>query len=285
MLAKVSENIKDTIGCVHEIISFDNRGAELGICEIYNKGAELALYDILCYMHEDISFKDANWGGKVVSAFKENTNLGILGVVGGSYKTLIPSGWGVDAKQTNFSNYLQSYKRSNKSTTHFYNNPTNQKLGKVVCVDGLWLCTKREIALTCRFDQELLEGFHCYDIDFCLNVGQKFDVCVIFDVLIEHFSEGSYDDKWLSDTLKLHEKWKFLLPKYIIEFPLAYTANLEKIAFKRLILHFFKEGKSLKEAFSLLKQYKKENFMSVGLYLKLQYYVWKYYMKEIRKSI
>lgn len=37
-LAKVSEDIKNTIGVEFEIIGFDNANAEKGICEVYNIG-------------------------------------------------------------------------------------------------------------------------------------------------------------------------------------------------------------------------------------------------------
>jgi hypothetical protein len=36
---KLSQNIEDTIGTVYEIIIYNNRENNIGICEIYNKCA------------------------------------------------------------------------------------------------------------------------------------------------------------------------------------------------------------------------------------------------------
>ena len=38
-------------------------------------------------------------------------------------------------------------------------------------------------------------------------------VCCSNQMLIEHFSQGNFSDaSWFSTTLRLHEKWKHLLP-------------------------------------------------------------------------
>ena len=36
---------------------------------------------------------------------------------------------------------------------------------------------------------------------------------VVTNILIEHFSEGSFDENWINDTLKLYDKWKNHLPQ------------------------------------------------------------------------
>ena len=92
-LGQVSENIRNTVGVVHEIIAIDNRTAGRGICEVYNEGARRARFDILCFMHEDIEMRTAGWGAKVLDIFNQNPQLGLLGIAGGGYKSLAPSSW------------------------------------------------------------------------------------------------------------------------------------------------------------------------------------------------
>lgn len=286
LLESVRRNISDTIGVDFEVISFDNSNGAMSLCEIYNQGAEKANYKIVCYMHEDIEFKTTNWGQIVLQLFNANEKLGIVGVAGSSYKPLTPSSWGSDSSKglTTFSNYSQSNKKSNQNIEYFINNPGVGQLAKVVCVDGLWFCTKKAIALEKRFDEDVLKGFHCYDIDYCLNVGQDYDVCVTFDVFINHFSEGSYDENWLADTLKIHEKWKTILPKSLTHIGMDYQRNLEKMAFKKYILAMFKYNVLLKDVLKKIGEYKNANFMNYQLYLKLKFYALTYYVKSFRKS-
>ncbi len=47
------------------------------------------------------------------------------------------------------------------------------------------------------FDEELLTGFHCYDLDFTLQIAAdrcyKNYVCCSSEVLIEHSSQGNFN--------------------------------------------------------------------------------------------
>ncbi|TKC03262.1 glycosyltransferase [Pedobacter cryotolerans] len=278
MLANVSLNIDETIGVPYEIIAYNNSTGNKGICEVYNNGANKAKFEILCFMHEDIAYRTSNWGKLLVDTFKKNTSIGVLGVVGSSYKSLAPSGWGADSNHgtTTFSNYIQCYKKSDKEKELIYNNPKGTSPAEVVVLDGLWLSTTRTIALARPFDEKLLEGFHCYDIDFCLNVGREYGVFVTYDILIEHFSEGSYDAKWLEDTLKIQNKWENILPKFVDNITNDEQYKIEKRAFKRFIVSLVESKKTYLEILSYLKKFKNSKVMSNALKYKLWYYVLKY---------
>jgi hypothetical protein len=63
-----------------------------------------------------------------------------------------------------------------------------------------------------QFDEKSLTGFHGYDIDYSLQVVSSFEVCVVFDVLLHHYSEGSFDKVWLENMIQLSKKWKEKLP-------------------------------------------------------------------------
>ena len=167
-LADVKQNIAATIGAEHEIISFDNADGKRGLCEIYNEGAKRAKYELLCYMHEDISIKTKDWGTIVSDIFNEDHKIGLIGVAGSSYKTRVPSGWFCSAgeKKVNYINILQRYKFSEEQTKHISENVKNEKYSGVVVVDGVWFCTKKEIVEAHHFDEETFNKFHCYDLIF-----------------------------------------------------------------------------------------------------------------------
>lgn len=212
-LADVSENIKNTIGIDFEIISFENANAEKGICELYNRGIAEAKYDILCFMHEDIKILTENWGRVITDIFNTNKKIGLLGIAGSLYKAMSPSSWFSWLAHYNRFHMIQRYKFSDTETKIIYQNPDKVKLAKVNGVDGVWFCTHKRVTNEIKFDEDLLKGFHGYDVDFSLSVGERWDIGVTFDVLIEHFSEGNYDNKWIESTLLVHEKWKKSLPK------------------------------------------------------------------------
>jgi hypothetical protein len=211
-LDQVSENIAQTIGLPFEIISFSNPSGQMGICEVYNKSIDKAKYDLLCFMHEDILIKTMDWGKIVQSKFNSDEQLGLIGIAGGTYKALCPSSWFSFVNTANRFNLIQRYKYSVAEPELLYNNPNDEKLSTVSAIDGVWFCTRKKIAEEIRFDENILKGFHGYDVDFSLSVGQKWNVAVTFEVLIEHFSEGFYDANWLAYTLMLHKKWHHILP-------------------------------------------------------------------------
>jgi hypothetical protein len=287
-LDRIKENIEVTIGVPFEIIAYDNSDGKKGICEIYNWGANKAKYDILCFSHEDIEFKTINWGKIVNETFKENPNLGIVGVVGSAYKSYAPSGWGIASPELDltFSNYIQSYKRIKRAKEEYFINPNNSKLGYVVCVDGMWFCTTKKVYQQYGFDEVNFKGFHCYEIDYCLSVKQTHDVAVTFEVLLEHFSEGSYNKQWVESTMRLHEKWQNVLPLSTAEISPEKQIMLEKRAFKHLIRLLLALGYNYNYIYTLLKTFlNKKGSPLKKIFIKMNYYLIKYYFKKREKHL
>ncbi len=281
LLNDVIVNIKNTIGVEHEIITFENSEGLKGICELYNIGAKRAKYDILCYMHEDISIKTQDWGLEVISVFKQS-DVGVLGVVGSSYKSEVPSGWFAEGGEVKLisCNYIQSFKRKERKSVHHYLKPDDGELSTVVCVDGMWFCTPKSLALENPFDEQLLRGFHGYDIDYCLQINLKYRVVVSFNILMEHFSEGGYNQSWLDDTLKLQEKWGFSLPRSTKDIPESDQLFIKKRAYKELLERFVGMRWSLGQIISFLYQFKKAGKLDTGDFCKLVFYASKYTLKK-----
>ncbi|WP_215232909.1 glycosyltransferase [Dyadobacter linearis] len=232
-LEMVSKNIAATIGVPHEIIGIDNRESGKGICAVYNEGTRLAKFPVLCFMHEDMEMKTANWGAKVLELFGQNEKLGLIGIAGGGYKSLAPSSWYNYYLQENggfYCNLIQGYKHSGKPDMHDYRNPKSESFSKVACVDGCWFCTKKEIALKYPFDSKLLTKFHGYDLDFSIAISREYEAIVTFNILLKHFSEGNFNKSWMDEILKVHRKWSKVLPVNVDAIPEQHLKRIERDA-------------------------------------------------------
>ena len=284
LLNEVSKNIEETIGVPYEIIATDNSSAEQGICAVYNKGILQAQYDTLCFMHEDILIKTGNWGKLIVASFQNDQQLGLIGIAGSSYKPLSPSSWGGVGINTTYTNLIQSFKHKKRAPKLVYRNPNNENISRVACVDGVWLCTNKTVTRDFKFDEVTFKGFHGYDIDFSLAVGQKYKVAVSFEVLIDHFSEGRYDKTWMDENLKLHNKWHSYLPMNVEKLTPKQIMYIEKNTFKNFIDQLIRFKYPMFTAYRIL--WKNRGFFELNpkLFFKLKYYVLKKYItgpKEI----
>lgn len=277
-LSNVKTNIQQTIGVPYELIAIDNRAGR-GLCEVYNEGTKKARFPILCFAHEDIRLITENWGGIVASIFQQNTRLGLLGVAGSTYKSYAPASWGL-LEQARSVNIIQHYKFVKQSVYNHYENHQNSTLAKAVCIDGVWMCTKKEIAQEIGFDQRLFTSFHCYDLDFSLGVFQRYDVAVTFDVLMEHYSEGRSDKNWVTELLKLHRKWKTRLPITLEPFSEQLLKKTEEKAIEKAVSLMLEYGFSLAEIVRVINGNSKNPHVSADELRRMKFSAVKEYIKR-----
>ncbi len=204
---KLKVNIKETIGVEYELIVIDNSNNQYSIFEAYNEGIARAKYDLYCFMHEDIWYHSQAWGDKVIKHLSDK-ETGLIGLAGSFYLSQIPSPW-FKAKPF-IKNLIQSY---NKEPDKPPRRHTVEKDYQVLCLDGFWLCSRKDVFEKVSFDSKLFNGFHCYDLDICLQVHQaEFKSYVVSDIIIEHFSTGSMNKQWIDETIKLFDKWESIMP-------------------------------------------------------------------------
>ncbi|PWN68330.1 hypothetical protein C1631_016660 [Chryseobacterium phosphatilyticum] len=268
----LEKNIEETIGVPYEIIKIDNPGL-MGICEAYNKGAGKANFDYLLFIHEDILFKNEDWGNKLINHLSQK-NTGIIGLAGSSYVPSAPSSWTV-AEKYNFVNILQGNK---EDTQYFPIQTTKENRNKVFAVDGVFLGIKKENFNQFKFNEELLKGFHGYDLDFSLRVSKKHQNYVVDDILIQHFSGGKLDKNWLDANIKVRESIGSDFQKEI-------DPETEKKIFLGFLYNFFEYYPvSQKNIFLTLKFYpKKLNFNDHREIIK-KYYNYIRYARSINKK-
>lgn len=210
-LKNVQENIRDSIGIPFEILHFDNRVENYGICKVYNDLAAKAKFPYLCFLHEDVILKTENWGKKIIETFSGDSEIGLIGIAGSKYKSAYFSGWYSRIKELDCANYFHQYPSGSE---HVFLSPTGTKNSEeVVCIDGVMICCKKEVWKQVLFDDNLLRGFHFYDIDFSLRVAQQFKVMVTFDIDLIHITTGGdYSNNWVETAILFHKKKKDKLP-------------------------------------------------------------------------
>lgn len=268
----LEKNIAETIGVSYEIIKIDNPGL-MGICEAYNKGAEKAGFDYLLFIHEDILFKNEDWGNTLINHLNQK-NTGIIGLAGSSYVPSAPSSWTVTEKY-NSVNILQGNK---ENTLYFPIQTTKENRNKVFAVDGVFIGIKKEIFNQFKFNENLLKGFHGYDLDFSLRVSKKNQNYVVNDILIQHFSGGNLDKNWLDANIKVRESIGSDFQKEI-------DTEAEKKIFIGFLHNFFKYYPvNKKNIFLTLKFYPRKLNFNEHLEIAKKYYAYIRYAGSINKK-
>ena len=267
-LSAVTKNIEATVGVPYEILATANGDGKQGICAVYNAAGAKAKYDVLCFMHEDVILHTQDWGKRVVEIMKD-PEIGLLGIAGSEYKSLTPGPWacpGVD-RSRHKANILQRFKFIDRETVHEYHNSDNESLSNVVAVDGVWMVTRKSVFEEFQFDEASFKRFHGYDVDYSLQVGTKYKVCVTYDVLLEHFSEGNYSDEWLEAMFILHQKHKARLPLSTKLLPKKEALRGEKAAAKELLKQVTALNYSAGDKLKLLWDYDLKRALGTKLYL------------------
>jgi hypothetical protein len=210
---RLRANIEKTIGTniPFEFLAYDNRNTGKGICQVYNECAAKARYEYLCFVHEDVEFTTEGWGHVIGNKLAEES-CGVVGFAGSAMKAKILTGWNSTKKYGVRRNFIQG----RNDGRMFKDNPYGQSFSQVVTLDGMCLFTARKVWDMIRFDDSMLKGFHCYDLDFTIGAAVRgFKNWVCNEVKMKHFSGGNIDGRWYSDSLVLHEKWKAALPLYV----------------------------------------------------------------------
>ncbi|HBT93781.1 MAG TPA: hypothetical protein DEB23_05930 [Chitinophagaceae bacterium] len=210
LLAKFKLNVAATIGITYELLAYDNRLVCKGIAEVYNQIASEAAYDILCFVHEDVIIHTNGWG-EGIKKLLSNNGIGLVGISGAVYKSKYPGTWSTCHSSLYRTHSIQHFKKSVQPVVTNVN-PGNASHAVVAVIDGVFMATRKDVFHQYSFDSNLLKGFHGYDIDYSMKVGQNYELVVTYGLLIEHLSEGILNEMWLHDSLLVHEKWKNKLP-------------------------------------------------------------------------
>ena len=215
-IQKLRNNIEQTIGVPHKLFVIDNSQNRYSIFEAYNLGLRNNQNEICCFVHDDVIFNSSGWGKVIINTFKREEKLGLLGIVGSSIKTSMPSGYFNCPTKYKHYNIIQGYKYSNHTNKN-QENLKSVKIGfnrneiePVAIIDGVFFALKNNGKLC--FDSNL-KGFHGYDFNISMECHKyELKVSVINTIDLTHLSEGILNANWYLNTHLLHRKYKKLLP-------------------------------------------------------------------------
>ena len=209
LLIQLKGNIATTIGVLYEVIAIDNRQNSKGICEIYNEGLKMASFDIVCFCHEDILFETSDWGKILSGLIKSNKEIGLVGIAGAVYKSKYPGSWAAVPYKYYRVNMTQQ-KKDGSRTDHVLHDEGD--FSEVAVIDGCFIAGKKELFEQYPWNEQLLKGFHLYDLDMSIRVGQQYKIVVSNRIKLTHLSEGEFDTAWLTDAQKFHQHYQYMLP-------------------------------------------------------------------------
>lgn len=250
-LDRLRHNIEDTIGhdCDHELLYHDNSSTSTPLAKVYNDLAAKASGENLLFIHEDAGFLTRNWGKEVEKMLSE-PDCGVIGFAGTSVMVNAPGGWGVGPKWW----YLNLEERGVKYRAGDWH---GRDYVPVAVLDGFAFFVGKRVWKEAPFDESMLTGFHCYDLDFCLGVGKKYTNYVCGSIETYHDSKGNFGREWAEATGRLYlHKWSHFLPvvaKGEVLSPADVEKYTEKVYFR--YLRFLKKTGLPKEEW--LKRYKR----------------------------
>lgn len=255
LFRQFEQNVQETIGVPFEMVPIDNSNKQYNICSAYNKGKAACKYDIICFVHEDILFETKNWGKVLVKIF-EDPDVGLAGIFGACYLGLFPEPVAdLDECQGQVIEGTKTEKRVRKA-----NRFPGSRLTEVAVVDGVFMASRKKIMSTLFFSEDILNGFHGYDLDLSMQIRQRYKVVVSHDILLLHLSSGTYDASYYEALKILTDKWDKYLP--------AYTAGYSKNEITELKLKSCRKAvarKTMKDTLSAIRYAAKQGVLFTWL--------------------
>ena len=189
-----------------EILIYENDG-QMSLTQVYNKGLKESVNDIVVFMHDDLILETSNMTPKIVKLFEKHPKYGIIGIAGTDKLT---SGMWWQNRENMFGvvGHLHEGKRH---VNHYSKGVFNDVLKDVVIVDGLFFMVRKSL-LKKEFNEQF-EGFHFYDISFCVEnqfEGVKIGLTTKFGVT--HKSVGITNKQWEKNKLLFEALFEKRLP-------------------------------------------------------------------------
>lgn len=210
----LSMNIKNTVGCKHELIVIDNSENAYSIFEAYNLGIERSKGNFLCFIHDDILFHTKDWGALLQEIFSQEDSLGLIGIAGSKSKTRMPSLWWLCPNEDKVLSIIQHI--PNRTTEEWQEGFEQGNRVEVMAIDGVFMaCRKNNHIL---FHSEMM-GFHNYDLNLSFEYRKLgYTIMVTNEIRIEHFSSGTVNEKWIESAYRYYSlyknSWSLILGKY-----------------------------------------------------------------------
>jgi len=185
-------------GQPHEIIHISDAR---GLCEGYNRGFARSRGELVIFSHDDVEFRDADFGRRLLGHMAHCDIAGVAGT-----DKLCGGDWSVGGPPHIYGQVIHSGTDPGYFRVLVYSVP-NRRVDKMQALDGVFLCCRREVVEKIGFDQATFTGYHMYDVDFTYRAyvaGYRLSVCCDLDPV--HAAVSSYDEAWASEERKFRTK-------------------------------------------------------------------------------
>ena len=189
-----------------EILFYENEG-EYSLTQLYNVGLRDSVNDIVVFMHDDLILETPNMTPKIVKLFEKHSEYGIIGVAGTDKLT---SGRWWDNKD-NMYGVVGHIHEGKRHVNHYSKGVFNDVLKDVVIVDGLFFMVHKG-RIKKEFNEQF-EGFHFYDISFCVeNFLEGVKIGLTTKLGVTHKSIGMVNKQWEKNKLFFEALFEKQLP-------------------------------------------------------------------------
>ena len=251
------KNFNETAGIDLEFHVIDNRLSNRPIAQVYNDGGRQSEAPYLLFIHEDVAFKSNDWG-KILTDKLSEPDCGVIGFAGGSAWVPSPGAW----NDVCDSNRIYNFTDCDNGISRKFIKPINntEEFLPVVSLDGVALAVRKDVWEKYPFDEKVLRGFHCYDIDFSVEIARHYKNYVCYCITLAHFSGGSYNNTWLKIAESVYnEKWSKCGPVFAEG---SNPADLNKIADNldfKLAFRKIRMGCDNRTAIKYIQEYRKSS--------------------------
>lgn len=182
-----------------QILPYENY-KQYSLTEVYNKGLNESLNDIIVFCHNDIKI-EKNWGLKLLNHFNKSTH-DIIGVAGSVSMSRTGRWWDNPADMRG----IVKHTHEGKTWENRYSESQGYNIKDVVILDGLFFAINKN-NIKHNFDEDF-KGFHFYDLGFCYpNYLAGVKLGVVTDIRVTHMSIGQTNQEWEENRKLFVEKY------------------------------------------------------------------------------
>lgn len=193
-------------------IQYIRNEENLGPIRAINQGIRAAGYDVIIVIHNDVLILDDQWLKKIISLFKGDPGIGVVGLAG--RKEIFKTGC---VNEESLKHSLQD---------DDLNAPMQEDVSEVAVIDGLCFAMRRELINKIGGLDETYGYMHCYDLDVSLASRSAGFRNVVAGIPALHLANGGMTRKTrdykklvkddyglLKKNVKiLAHKWRDMLP-------------------------------------------------------------------------
>ena len=204
---KVSANFGERMGVgAYEMIRIADAKS---LAEGYNRGLTQARGDIVIFSHDDIEILTPDFRQRL---FGHLQHFDLVGLAGTS--RLLDASWNTAGQPWVHGQSVQPARSGQGYVVDIYGQAEQLAQPNVQALDGMFIAARRAAATALRFDAQMFDAFHVYDIDFSYRAYlARMRVAIANDILIYHGSLGNFDDAWRRYAAVFQEKYAAVLDK------------------------------------------------------------------------